>query len=35
MNRSALTTASFFAFFGWARFMGTGYFDMGKKGWTK
>ncbi len=35
MNRSALTTASFFTSFGWARFMGAGYFGMGKKGWTK
>ena len=31
MNRSALTTASFFFSFGWARFMGTGFFGMGKK----
>ena len=32
MNRSALTTASFFFGFGWARFMGTGYFGVQKKG---
>jgi hypothetical protein len=30
MNRSALTTASFYFTFGWARFMGTGYFLLGK-----
>ena len=30
MNRSALTTASFFFTFGWARFMSTGYFALGK-----
>ncbi len=32
MNRSTLTTASFFFTFGWARFMGTGYFGVQKKG---
>ena len=30
MNRSALTTASFFFTFGWARFMSAGYFVLGK-----
>ena len=30
MKASALTTASFFFSFGWARFMGAGYFGMGK-----
>ena len=30
MNRSALTTASFYFTFGWARFMGAGFFGMVK-----
>ena len=30
MKRNTVTTASVF-FFGWARFMGTGYFAVGKK----
>ncbi len=30
MSRSALTTASFFFTFGWARFMSAGYFVLGK-----
>mgnify|MGYP005761803923 FL=1 len=30
MNRSALTTASFFFTYGWARFMSAGYFALGK-----
>ncbi len=30
MKASALTTASFSFTFGWARFMGAGYFGMGK-----
>ena len=30
MNYSALTTASFSFTFGWARFMSTGYFALGK-----
>ena len=30
MKRCALTTASFCFFFGWARFMSTGYFVLGK-----
>lgn len=30
MNRSALTTASFFFTYGWVRFMSTGYFALGK-----
>ena len=32
MKNSALTTASFFFTYGWARFMGTGYFGVQKKG---
>ena len=31
MNRSAVTTASVFFTFGWARFMGTGYFGVDKR----
>ncbi len=30
MNRSNLTTASFYFTYGWARFMGAGYFALGK-----
>lgn len=30
MNRFALTTASFYFTFGWARFMSAGYFSLGK-----
>lgn len=30
MDRSTLTTASFSFTYGWARFMGTGFFGMGK-----
>ncbi len=30
MKRNTVTTASVF-FFGWARFMGAGYFAVGKK----
>lgn len=30
MDRIFLTTASISFTYGWARFMGTGYFDMGK-----
>ena len=30
MKRSALTTASFLFSYGWARFMGAGFFGMGK-----
>ena len=30
MNRSALTTASFYFTFGWARFMSAGFFGMVK-----
>ncbi len=32
MKLTALTTASFVFSYGWARFMGTGHFDMGKTG---
>lgn len=32
MTRNTLTTASFFFGFGWARFMGTGYFGLPEKG---
>ncbi len=32
MRTVALTTASFFFTFGWARFMGTGYFGVPQKG---
>ena len=35
MERFALTTASFFPYFGQARFMSLGFFGMGEKGWTK
>ena len=31
MKRNTITTASVFFTCGWARFMGTGYFAMGKK----
>ena len=31
MNRSTVTTASVFYTFGWARFMGTGFFGVEKK----
>ena len=31
MKHTALTTESFAAIFGWARFTGTGYFGMQKK----
>ena len=30
MTKRSLTTASFLFSFGWARFMGTGFFGMGK-----
>lgn len=30
MNRSAITTASVYFGFGWARFMGTGFFGVDK-----
>lgn len=30
MTRRSLTTASFLFSFGWVRFMGTGFFGMGK-----
>lgn len=30
MTKCSLTTASFLFSFGWARFMGTGFFGMGK-----
>ena len=30
MDRHALTTASAFVSYGWARFMGAGFFGMGK-----
>ncbi len=32
MNQRNLTTASYLFSFGWARFMGTGFFGMGKIG---
>lgn len=32
MKLTALTTASFVFSYGWARFMSTGRFDMGKTG---
>ena len=31
MKRNTITTASVYATFGWARFMGTGYFAMEKQ----
>lgn len=31
MKCNAVTTASVFFTYGWARFMGTGFFAMGKK----
>ncbi len=30
MSQSSLTTASFLFSYGWARFMGAGFFGMGK-----
>ncbi len=30
MRQQPLTTASYFVSFGWARFMGAGFFGMGK-----
>ena len=35
MNKAALTTASVFFFFGWARFTGTGFFAVEKTGRMK
>jgi hypothetical protein len=35
MRQHSLTTASFFFTYGQARFMSTGYFAVGEKGWTK
>ena len=32
MNNRSLTTASYLFSFGWARFMGAGFFGMGKIG---
>ena len=31
MKRNTITTASFYVTFGWARFMGTGYFAVEKQ----
>jgi len=31
MKRNTITTASFVFYYGWARFMGAGFFGMGKK----